>query len=107
MAELDAIEITKQLTKHHEEIGSLKHRMDEVEEVTKDIHHMATAVELLAVEAKNTGDKVDKMSQKVEKLESKPAEKADKLKDAIVTSVVTLIIGTIVGTVLSLVFVNI
>lgn len=103
MAELDPIEITKQLTKHHEEIGSLKHRMDEVTKVTNEIHHMATAVEVLALEAKNTGEKVDNMAKKVEKLESKPAEKAEKVKDTAISSAISVVVGAVLGAILALI----
>lgn len=103
MAELDPIEITKQLTKHHEEIGSLKHRMDEVTKVTNEIHHMATAVEVLALEAKNTGEKVDNMAKKVEKLEGKPAEKAEKVKDTAISSAISVVVGAFLGAILALI----
>ena len=76
--------------------------MDEVEDVTKEIHHMATSVELLAAEAKATGEKVDDMSRKVEKLEHKPGEKAEKLKEGAVATVLNLLLGALVGGILAL-----
>ena len=33
-------EITIKLTKHHEEIGSLKHRVDDIEEIVKAVNDL-------------------------------------------------------------------
>ena len=59
---MDDIELTRQLTDHDNQIKSLKHRMEGVEDVVKEIGRLATSVQPLAAEAKSTGDKVDKLS---------------------------------------------
>lgn len=92
---LDELEVVRQLTDHENEIGSLKHRMSEVQSVVKEIHTMATSIELLAAEAKNTGEKVDKLTTKVECIEAKPAQSWDSLKSTIIGCVVTFVITMI------------
>ena len=100
---MDDIELTRTLADHDNEIKGLKRRMKDVEDVTKEIHHIATSVELLAVEAKNTGDKVDKLSDKVESIEKKPAEKAEKMKDAVIADCIKIVIGALLGGLLALI----
>lgn len=100
---MDDIELTKVLTDHDNQIKSLKHRMDGVDGIIKEIHNIATSVELLAVEAKNTGEKVDKLSDKVERIENKPSENLEKVKIAVITSAITLVATTLLGAFLNMV----
>lgn len=103
MADLDPIYVTQQLTEHHEEIGSLKHRMTTAEEVIKEIHDISTSVKLLAQESKNTGQKVDTLTAKVSEIEKKPGQKAEKLKDTVISDIVKLLVAAIVGGLIALV----
>lgn len=47
-------EVSVVLAEHGKEIGSLKHRMDEVEEMTASINKLAISVEKLAVSVSTT-----------------------------------------------------
>lgn len=100
---MEDVELVRTLTDHDNEIKSLKRRMNNVEEVTKEIRGMALSIERMAIEAKNTGDKVDSMAAKVEALEKKPGEKAEKLKDSLITDMLKVIVGAALGAVLALI----
>lgn len=100
---MDEVELVRTLTDHDNEIKSLKHRMNNAEEVTKEIRSMAVSIERMAVEAKNTGEKVDSMAAKVEALEKKPGEKAEKLKDTVIQDAIKVVVGATLGAVIALI----
>lgn len=95
-------EIAVELKDHENEIKSLKHRMDNAEGVINEVHEIATSVKLLAQESKNTGEKVDKLSDKVERIESKPAEEWSKLKTAIITAICTAIVTAAIAALITI-----
>lgn len=94
--------VAEKITAHDLEIDALKRRMDNAESVITEVHDIATSVKLLAQESKNTGDKVDKISDKIELLEKKPGEEWAKLKTAIVTCICTAIITACIAAVMSI-----
>lgn len=103
-------EITVKLTEHHEEIGSIKHRVSNLEknaETIQDIRHsaalldkrasdlekktdviqeLAISVNELAVNMKAMLAEQEKQGKKIESLESVPAKKWDTLQTVIITA---------------------
>lgn len=86
-------EIAVSLTKHKEEIGSLKHRMDEQEENSKTIQELALSVRDLAVNMKNMMTEQQRANDRLETLEAKDGEMWRK----VVGYVITLLIGAAFG----------
>lgn len=68
-------DIAVKLEDHEHEIGSLKHRMDAVEEANHALNRLATAVEVMATKQESMSKSVDKLTVKVEALEAEPAKK--------------------------------
>jgi len=86
-------EVAVKLTKHHEEIGSLKHRVDELEEKNTVIQDIALSVRELAVNMKS-------VKEDVKELKARPAKRWD----TIVTSIITAVIGGVMGVVFANIF---
>lgn len=86
-------EIAVSLAKHKEEIGSLKHRMDEQEENNKTTQDLALSVRDLAVNMKNMMTEQQRANDRLEALEAKDGEMWRK----VVGYVVTLLIGAVFG----------
>ena len=86
-------EIAVSLAKHKEEIGSLKHRMDEQEENNKTTQDLALSVRDLAVNMKNMMTGQQGGNDRLEALEAKDGEMWRK----VVGYVVTLLIGAVFG----------
>lgn len=93
-------EILISLTKHKEEIGSLKHRVDDIEELCKSINELAISVKELAINVSNTCNRMDNFDARLKnqgtrigELEKKPAKKWDSIESVIITSIVGAIVG--------------
>ncbi len=91
------------LTKHNEEIGSLKHRMDDVEEamaaqvsLTRSVDKLATNMEYMCKEQVSQG-------KRLERLEQAPAEEFKHYKRAIATALSGTLIGAVIGALLALI----
>lgn len=68
-------EVAVKLNDHDNEIGSLKHRMTEVEQANQALNRLATAVEVMATKQETMSKSVDKLTSKVESLEAEPGKK--------------------------------
>lgn len=86
-------EVAVKLTKHHEEIGSLKHRVDELEEKNSVIQDIALSVRELAVNMKS-------VKEDVQDLKSRPAKRWD----TIITAIITAVVGGVIGVVFANIF---
>ena len=100
-------EVAIKLTEHHEEIGSLKHRMNKCEEDNNRLNRMATSIEKMAVsmeymakEQKRQADEQTKQGERLEKLEHEPAENMKYYKRTIVSCIITTILGAILGAII-------
>lgn len=96
-------EIALKFNDHDHEIGSLKHRMKEVEDkqdgiynLTLSVHDLAKSVETLAKGQAEQGDRL-------EALEKEPAENAKYYKRTIVSCIITTVVGVIIGAVIALI----
>lgn len=74
-------EIAVKLEDHEHEIGSLKHRMKAAEEANRALNRLATAVEVLAARQSSMSDSMERLTGKVETLESKPARRWEALME--------------------------
>ena len=68
-------DIAVKLTDHDHEIGSLKHRMNDLEKSNTVLNRLATAVEVMATKQDSISKNVDKLTNKVESLEAEPGKR--------------------------------
>ena len=68
-------DIAVKLTDHEHEIGSLKHRMEDLERSNTVLNRLATAVEVMATKQDSISKNVDKLTNKVESLEAEPGKR--------------------------------
>lgn len=100
-------EIAVALAEHGKEIGSLKHRVDEVEELTHAVSELAISVRELAVNVSNTSVRMERYEEslrmqgvRIGELEKKPSKRWDSLTTVIITALASGIIAYILSNVL-------
>ena len=100
-------EIIIAITKHKEEIGSLKHRLSDIEELCKSVNDLAISVTELAMNVSNYNARLDGFErslrcqgERIGEIEKQPAKKWE----AVVSAVLTTVIGALVGFIVSKVF---
>ncbi len=94
---MDEIKITEQLTNHDDNIKSLKHRMDKVEEQSKAINNLAISVKELAINMNNMNVKQEEQGKRLAELESKPSKRWEQ----VVSLIITTLLGAMLGFILS------
>ena len=90
-------DIELKLNDHEHEIGSLKHRMSDVEAQTKAINNLAMSVEKLALSVSYMNDEQKNSIKRLEALESKPAKRWEQ----VVSMIITTLVGAVLGYILS------
>ena len=100
---MNAEDIVIRLTKHNEEIGSLKHRMDDVEKAVSAQVSLARSVDKLATNMEYMCKEQVSQGKRLERLEQAPTEDFKHYKRAIITAVTGTLIGAILGAVLALI----
>ena len=93
-------EVTVKLTKHHEEIGSLKHRVSNLEKVVDTIQELVLSVNTLAINMGNMTKEQERLGEAIEAMQAKPAKRWDTVITAIITSIIGGIIGIVIANVL-------
>ena len=81
---MTAEEIAVKLENHTHEIGSLKHRMNAAEEASRALNRLATAMEVMVTRQEAMGESVDRLTGKVDALESKPGKRWDGIVDKLI-----------------------
>lgn len=87
-------EIAVTLEGHKKEIGSLKHRVDDIEEIVKAVNELAISVGKLAENVSSTNSRMDKYEESLRKqgerigeMEKKPAKRYDLIITTIITAI--------------------
>lgn len=93
-------EIWERLTAGEASIKSAHHRIDGLQEMSKDIKELATATAQIATETKALREDYLKVDKRIETLESKPGRRYE----TFVTACLTAVAGGIVGYLLSLIW---
>lgn len=101
---MDNEKVLLTLNDHKNEIGSLKHRVSDLEEGQKSINTLTLAVNKLAINMENMVELQKQQGARLESLEKAPAEEAKYLRRTIITSVVTAVVGAIIGALIGLIF---
>lgn len=90
---IDEIKITKTLINHEDNIKSLKHRMDKVEEQSKAINDLAMSVKELAINMNTMNKKQEEQGKRLTELESKPSKRWEQVVSIIITTLVGALLG--------------
>lgn len=85
------------LEAHSHEIGSLKHRMEQVETDQRALNSLATSVAVMVEKQDAIAEKVEGIDAKVSTLEQRPAKKWD----GIVEKALAALVGAFVAWILS------
>lgn len=89
-------DIAKTLEGYRHEIGSLKHRMDEVEQIVGAVHNLALEMARQTEEIKHMNESIQQLNKDVADLKEKPANRWDNL--------INTLIGAIAGAAAALFF---
>ena len=84
------------LAEIRKEIGSLKHRMDDVERIVDAVHNLAVEMARQTEEISHMSGSVEQLNKDVKELKEKPADRWDKLIDTL--------IGAIAGAAAAIIF---
>lgn len=88
-------EVTIKLTKHEQEIGSLKHRMEDAERINDTIQNISISTEKLALIMENMLKEQKKQGERLDALEKIPAARYNEARKTAVTAVVSAIAGAV------------
>ncbi len=77
--------------------SNIFHQLTEIKSEVKDIRRLTSAVEKLAVQTKNTVQKIDGIDRRLGTVEQKPAENFRHYKRVIVDCVLTGALGALIG----------
>ena len=93
---MEETKIEVKLEAHEHEIGSLKHRVEELELQNRSIQKLDISVSKMAVNVENMLRELNKQGERMEMLKRVPTETGKLIKAAIITALVS---GVIVATV--------
>jgi hypothetical protein len=83
---MNSEEIAVELKGHEKEIGSLKHRVKDLEEATKLIQELVISVKELALNMKNMIEEQKNQGERLLVLETKPARRWDSVVTALISA---------------------
>lgn len=89
------------LKDHENQIKSLKHRVDNVEESYKALSDLASSVKVLAVNMEHMAEEQTKQGKRLERLEREPTEEHKYYKQTVIGCIITGIISAAVGAIMS------
>lgn len=95
-------EVAVRFAEHSKEIGSAKHRLNDVEREQKTIHELVVSVKELALNMQHMIEEQKEQGQRLEALEKEPSVRLAQIKTAIITAIATALVGGIVVAVLTL-----
>ena len=86
------MELDERATRHTEQIKTAFKQIDEAKSMAESVHKLATTVEILVHEQKDTSKKVDKLTSEIEEIKEKPAKRWDSVATVIITAIATAIV---------------
>lgn len=86
------VELDERVTRHTEQIKTCFNQIGETKAMAESVHKLATTVEILVREQKDTNKKVDKLASDIEEIKEKPAKRWDTLATVAITAIVTALI---------------
>jgi len=91
----DESSVAVRIAEHGKEIGSLKHRVKNVELEVKVITNLAMSVERLAMSVETLAKEQSKHGEKIASLEAEPAKKWNSMMKTIFNTIVGAIAGAV------------
>lgn len=88
-------EIAVTLAEHKKEIGSLKHRVDELEDGAKAIQDIVISINKIAINVETLTEEMKKQGDRLDKIEQEPAKNWNSVKIATITTIIGIILGAI------------
>ncbi len=73
-------------------------RIDKIEKQTEAINRLATSVEVMATKQDGMVGTLNRLDEKVENIESKPAKRWEAISEKVILTVVGTVIGAVIGT---------
>lgn len=87
------IEVT--LAEHYKEIGSLKHRVNDVEQIVNEVHSLAMEMARQTEEIKHMNESIRRLNRDVAELKEKPAKRWDYLINAFIGAAAGAVVACI------------
>lgn len=100
---MNEMELALRLEGHEHQIGSLKHRVAELEAQSMAIQELAISINKMTVIIENMLKELNQQGQRLERMERGPIETFTLVKGTIITTLVSGIVGAVVATILSMV----
>lgn len=98
--EAEIKEIWERLTNGEASIKSAHHRIDNLQEVSKNIKELAVSIAQIAVETKALREDHEKSIGRIEVLEDKPLKRWDTVATAFLTAIGSGVAGYLIATLL-------
>lgn len=95
-------EIAVNIASHEHEIGSLKHRVKDLETGSQVIQSLTISINKMAVSMENMLTEQKKQGARLEVLERVPMETNKQVKAAIITALVGGIVGAVLTTIITI-----
>lgn len=87
-------EVEVAIAEHEKEIGSLKHRMKDVEKIVESVHLLAQEMVGLTKEIHHTNKAIERLNTDVAELKNKPAQRWE----LVVTTILSALAGYFIST---------
>lgn len=88
------------IIENNQSVKSAHHRIDKMENDIGEIKELTIAVKEIAMETKANREDVNKMNERLENIEKKPANNWDKIVTTSIGTIVGAIVGAIIGLIL-------
>ncbi len=99
---MEETEVAVKLEAHEHEIGSLNHRIEEVERQGKSFQELVISINRMAINIENMLKELNRQEERLDLLERVPVETGKMIKSAVVTTLVGGAVGAVVTAVLAL-----
>lgn len=100
---MNETEVAVKLEAHEHEIGSIKHRIRELEAENKALQELTISVNRLAVSVENMLTEVSQHGTRLDELEKVPAEKWRTVTKTAATAVISAICGALATAIIALI----
>lgn len=88
------------IIENNQSVKSAHHRIDKMENDIGEIKELTIAVKEIAMETKANREDVNKMNERLENIEKKPANNWEKIVTTTIGTIVGAIVGAIIGLIL-------
>lgn len=95
-------EIAVKIAEMGKEVGSLKHRVDDLEMESKDNQRLLVSVNKMAVNMEHMLEEQQKQGRRLEALEKVPTETNKQVKSAILTALIGSTVGAVITAIITL-----